>query len=95
MTDVDVTADPGGATVIVVAVPGPPGPTGAAGNGGFTYTQASPAATWTITNNLGRAPAAVTVIVDGEVVDADIEIPNSTTIVVTFATPTSGRAEII
>lgn len=92
---VDVTPDPDGAQVLVVAVPGPPGPAGAAGDGGFEFVQTTPAATWTIPNTLGRYPAAVTVIVGGEVVDPDIDIPDTTVIVATFAAPTSGRAEII
>lgn len=62
---------------------------------GFTFTQSSAAATWTITNTLGRYPKAVTVMVGGFEVDADVETPNTSTIVITFATAQSGRAEII
>lgn len=90
------TAD--GARVVVVAKPGPigpAGPPGAAGDGGFSFIQSAPAATWTITNTLGRRPAAVNVIVDGQVVDPDIDIPDISSIVLTFATPTAGRAEIM
>lgn len=81
--------------VILVPVPGGQGARGPAGNGGFTHTQSSPAATWTITNTLGRYPASVLVIIGGEVVDADIATPDIGTIVITFASPQSGRAEII
>lgn len=81
--------------LIVIPVVGTRGPTGAAGDGAFTYTQSSPAATWTITNTLGRYPSAVTVVVGDEIVDADIETPDTSTIVITFASPQSGRAEII
>jgi hypothetical protein len=87
-----------GARVVVVATPGPPGavgPPGPAGDGGFSFIQGVPAATWTITNTLGRRPAAVNVIVAGEVVDPDIDIPDISSIVLTFATPTAGRAEIM
>lgn len=92
--DTEITPS-GGATVVLVAVPGPPGARGPAGTGGFTYTQSSPAATWTITNTLGRYPAAVTVVIGDEVVDTDIETPDVNTIVITFASAQSGRAEII
>ena len=75
--------------------PGVPGSPGAAGDGGFTHTQTTPAATWTISNLLGRYPASVSVFISGQLVDAYIETPNVSTIVVTFATPQSGRAEVI
>jgi hypothetical protein len=92
--DVEITPS-GGATVVLVATPGPPGPVGPAGDGGFTYTQASPAATWTITNTLGRKPVSVSVWINDELVDTSIETPDTSTIVITFASPQSGRAEII
>ena len=90
---VSVTTSPH--AVILVPVPGVPGPRGPAGTGGLTYTQSSPAATWTITNTLGRYPAAITVVVGGEVVDADMEIPDINTVVITFGSAQSGRVEII
>lgn len=90
-----VTITPGGTTVLIVPVPGAQGDPGPAGTGGFTYTQSSPAATWTITNTLGRYPACVTVVIGDEVVDTDIETPDVNTIVITFASAQSGRAEII
>lgn len=94
-TSVDIAPDPGGAVVVLFASPGAPGAQGPAGDGGFTHTQASPAATWTITNTLGRYPASVLIVIGTELVDADIEFPDVDTIVVTFATPTAGRAEFI
>jgi hypothetical protein len=84
-----------GPTVIVAISPGPPGATGAAGDGGFTHTQSAPAATWTIPNTLGRYPAAVLVVVGDQLVITDVEFPDLATIVVSFATPQAGRAEII
>lgn len=81
--------------VAVITVAGPAGVRGPAGDGGFTYTQASPAATWTITNTLGRYPAAITVWVSNIQVESDIETPDVSTIVITFSSPQSGRAEII
>jgi hypothetical protein len=44
---------------------------------------------------LGRYPASVTVVLGDELVDADIDTPDISTIVITFASPQSGRAEII
>lgn len=84
-----------GPTVIVAISPGPPGATGAAGDGGFTHTQASPAATWTIPNTLGRYPAAVLVVVGDKLVLTDVEFPDLATIVVSFASPQTGRAEVL
>ena len=71
-------------------------PAGGGGGGArITHTQSSPSATWTITHALGRKPASVTVWIGDELVDSDTETPNSTTIVITFPAPVSGRAEII
>jgi hypothetical protein len=78
--------------------PGPPGPKGDRGPAGsdvaFTHTQITPAATWTITNPLGRYPTSVNVIINGEMVETDVELPSISQIVVTFAQPQSGLAEI-
>lgn len=82
-------------SVSVSGAQGPQGAPGPAGDGGFTHTQTTPAATWTITNILGRYPASVTVWINDFEVDADIETPNTSTVVITFASPQSGRAEII
>jgi hypothetical protein len=81
--------------VSVITVEGPIGPPGPAGDGGFTHTQSTPAATWTITNMLGRLPASVTVWINDTEVDTDIETPDISTIVLTFPSPVAGRAEII
>lgn len=84
-----------GNSVIIVPTPGSPGPQGPAGDGGFTHTQSTPAATWTIPNTLGRYPASVLIVVGTELVDADVEFPDIATIAITFASPTAGRAEIL
>ncbi|GAS94448.1 uncharacterized protein RMCC_1414 [Mycolicibacterium canariasense] len=64
---------------------------------GFTHTQSAPAATWTIANPLGRKATSVTVLVGNVVVEADVTMPDDATtpIAVVFATPQSGRAQII
>lgn len=63
---------------------------------GRTYVQASAAATWIITNSLGRPARMVNVYIGNDLVDADVTAPNDSTspITVTFATPQTGRAEI-
>lgn len=80
---------------VVIPVVGPQGPVGPAGTGGFTYTQSTPAATWTITNTLGRIPSSVLILINGEVVETDVEIPDANTVVIVFASPQSGQAEIV
>lgn len=66
-----------------------------AGGAGLSHVQAAPAATWTVPHTLGRHPAAVLVVVDGEQVDTDVAFPDIGTISIVFATPQSGRAEIV
>lgn len=83
------------ASVQVAPVPGPRGPTGLTGGTAYTYTQTTPAASWQVTHNLGRYPAAVLVIVGGSIVETDIDLPDINTAVLTFAQPTSGSVDII
>lgn len=88
---------PGGGRVLATPAPGPPGPQGTPGPPAprHTHTQATPAATWTITHNLGRHPAAVTVLDHhGHQLVADTAFPDNTTVTVTFAAPAAGRVEI-
>lgn len=95
MPGVELGTSPDDAVVLAVLAEGPPGPPGPAGDGGFTHTQSAPAATWTIPNTLGRFPASVLIVVDNAVVMTDVEFPDLSTIVVTFATPQTGRVEVI
>lgn len=91
-----VEISPTDPTVFGVVSPGPTGPQGPAGDGGFTYTQSTPAATWIITNSLGRKPASVTAWIGDELIEPDIVVsPDGETITVTFAYPVSGRVEVI
>lgn len=59
----------------------------------FTFTQSAPATVWTITHTLGHLPS-VHIIVDDEEVDADVDYPNINTVVITFAEPQTGYAEL-
>jgi hypothetical protein len=61
-----------------------------AGGATVTHTQSTPLATWTIPHTLGRLPL-VSVYVAGSEVLADIDATSSS-VTITFATPTSGVA---
>jgi hypothetical protein len=53
-----------------------------------TYTPSTPSATWVYMHGLGRQPV-VQVMINGEVVAADVTV-SSTTVTVTFALPQTG-----
>jgi hypothetical protein len=59
----------------------------------FAFQQTAPAAVWTITHTLGHLPE-VNIIVGGESVDAQVDYPNINTVVITFAAPQTGTAEL-
>lgn len=59
----------------------------------FVYNQNSPASTWTIVHGLGYNPS-VAIMVGGEEVDAEVEYPSVTTVVIMFGTPVSGTARL-
>jgi hypothetical protein len=61
---------------------------------GVTFTQAIPSNSWTINHTLGYNPV-VSVIVNGGEVDAQIEYPNTTTVVITFGIPVAGTARLV
>ena len=79
--------------VIALLVEGPQGPPGP-GFPRHQHIQTAPASTWTVSHPLGIKPAFVSVWVNDEPVEADIEILNTLTVVITFPSPTSGRVEI-
>lgn len=61
---------------------------------GYSYRQATPAATWSITHGLAR-PTEPVILLDGEPsrqVWADLEHPSSGTTVITFPEPVAGWA---
>ncbi len=82
---------------------GPQGATGAAGASGapgqtlysdlsYVHTQNSASATWTITHNLQFIPSITVVDSGGTVVEGSYNYPNSSTVVLTFSAPFSGKA---
>jgi hypothetical protein len=81
--------------LVVLPVPGIPGPVGPAGDGGTSFLQTEPSATWIIPHGLGRYPSSVTVIIGSTELTTDVEYPDRDTVTITFADPVSGRAEIV
>lgn len=92
--DTSPTVTLGELTIGVVTVAGERGPQGPSGATGFIHTQSTPAATWTITHNLGRVPLSCEVSISNEVVYTDVSYPDTTTAVLTFASPQSGVARL-
>jgi hypothetical protein len=87
------TTRPESSPVVVVPRRGPTGTPGAPG-GTFSHHQTTPAATWTVTHNLGRYAVPV-LILDAEparpvLADYDLPDPNHTTI--TLPAPATGWA---
>lgn len=74
----------------VAALETVPGPA----NTFFNYTQLTPAATWTITHNLGRFPAVTVVDSAGSVVEGEIDYVSDSQVVLTFSAPFSGNASL-
>lgn len=64
-----------------------------AGTAGITFTQVVPSATWTISHTLGYEPD-VSIIVNGEEVEADVDFPNNATVTITFSHPVAGTARL-
>lgn len=60
---------------------------------GMTYVQAIPSSVWTIQHTLGYEPN-VSIIVGGEEVDAEVDYPNISVVVITFGIPVAGTARL-
>lgn len=61
----------------------------------LTYTQSTPAATWSGTHNLNRVPRAVVTDSAGQVMLADITFPDLNTFVVVHGQPTTGAVHFL
>lgn len=83
---------PGAPNVIAIPVAGPQGATGGSG---FTFTQVTPASSWSITHNLGRKPLSILVTVSDVVVTTDVSTPDANTVYVAFSSPTAGRVDLV
>jgi len=80
---------------VVISQVGAQGPAGASGAGFFTYTQNTPASTWTITHNLGGYPAATVLDTSGNNCEGTISYTNANTMVITFTSSFSGTAYLV
>lgn len=69
------------------------GPAGTSG-GGLTYTQSSPAPTWTINHNLGYRPSVEVLDAGGSEVDAEVQHISLNTTIVSFNVATAGSARL-
>ena len=83
--------------ILEIATPGPqgaPGPQGQPGVGGTPVQEflfSTPAATWTVSHGFGSHP--IVAVLDDTLAEmtASVEWPDLNTVVVTHATPTTGR----
>jgi hypothetical protein len=91
-----ITVEP---DVKVIYFPFTPGPSGESPQQqeqvgvGMTFTQAIPASVWTIPHSLGYEPQ-VSIIVGNEEVDAEVDYPNNSVVVITFGIPVAGTARL-
>ena len=79
--------------LILLPVTGPAGPPGSAGSG-YTHTQGSPSASWSITHNLGYYPN-VAVSVGGQQCLADVIHSSINQVAIVFASAQSGTARLV
>jgi hypothetical protein len=74
----------------VAALEAVPGPI----NTYYNHTQASPAAVWTITHNLGRKPAVTVTDSAGTVVEGEVEFASDSQVILTFSAAFAGYASL-
>jgi len=93
-TSASTVVDVSGATTGPQGPAGPAGAPGAAGASGgfFTFTQASPASTWTITHNLGYRPNISVVDSAGSQVEGETVWTDNNNLIITFSGAFSGVA---
>lgn len=80
----------GSPQVRVIGVQGPPG----AASGGIEYPFLTPAAQWTINHNLGYRPSVTLRGISQAQIGGDVDLPNVTQAIVTFASATAGYARV-
>jgi hypothetical protein len=76
------------------AAPITPDPPGVLWRQVYFFEQRIPASTWIIKHPFGYDPS-VTLFIDGQEADTDVEYPDEHTAVLTFATPQTGTAQLI
>jgi hypothetical protein len=62
------------------------------GDKNYVHTQSTPAASWTVSHNLGKRPAVVVVDSAEDVVYGDIQYIDDNTVTLTFSGAFSGKA---
>lgn len=61
----------------------------------LVHEQVTPAGSWNVVHNFGKIPHVVVTNEAGEWLLADMEFPSANQVVVTFATPSAGKAYLI
>jgi hypothetical protein len=90
-TSANTTVSIGAATTGPQGPQGPTGPQGLSG-GSFTFTQASPTSTWTITHNLDYKPNISVVDSTGSQVEGETVWTSNNSLTITFSGAFSGVA---
>lgn len=65
---------------------------GGGGSGTFVHDQSTPAATWSITHNLGTKPSVDVVDSSGNLLMVEVDYPTDNQTVITFPAPQAGTA---
>ncbi len=83
----------------VIPIPGatttPTLPPAVSGATDMTYTQTTPAYTWTISHALGRKPSVTTSDTNGDEMEGDVSFPSTSVVVITFSMPMAGTAYLV
>jgi hypothetical protein len=79
---------------VTIAAVGPQGPSGTTAVF-YTYNQATPSNTWTITHNLNGYPTAVVFDSSGNQCEGSFSYTNANVMVITFTAAFSGTAYLI
>ena len=87
---VTVIQPPGTISTTLAVGQGPAGPPGSVG-GQFTFTQASPSATWTVNHNLGFRPNVSLITLGGAEVWGEVLHVSANQVLVTFDGPIAGQ----
>lgn len=81
--------------VILVTAAGPQGPAGAGDSGGYTHTQGTPSAVWTIQHNLGYAVSPTVLDESGQITFGWTPAwSNGNVLILTFPVPFAGTAHV-
>ena len=65
---------------------------GSGGDAGFTHTQSSASATWTVDHSLGRKPS-VTILNSSDIeIEGEVEHSDNNTVIVRFSVAVAGTA---